>query len=102
MDVSFSEINMEYFIAARDVANENINTASIMLGISPELMQSIAALTPRQLANMALVDMPLIIPRDEKTWWPRFIRALQDGNKTEMQTLAEQTNYYFSGEQTGG
>ncbi len=97
MDVSFSELNMEYFIAARDFAKKNINTASIMLGTSPELMQSIAILTPRQLANIALVDTPLIIPRNERTWWPRFIRALQDGNKTEMQTLAEQTSYYFSG-----
>ncbi len=98
MDVSFSELNMEYFIAARDFANKNINTAPVMLGAPPELIQSIATLTPRQLVNIALVDTPLIMPRNEKIWWPRFIRALQDGNKTELQTLAEQTSYYFSGE----
>lgn len=98
MDVNFSELNMEYFIAARDFANENITVASILLGTSPDLMQSIATLTPRQLANMKHVNTPLIIPRDEKTWWPRFLQALKDGNRAEVKTLAEQTGYYFSGQ----
>lgn len=97
MDVNFSELNMEYFIAARDFANENITVASIMLGTPPELTQCLATLTPRQLANIGYVNTPLIIPRDEKTWWPRFLRALKDGNRAEVETLAEQTNYYFAG-----
>ncbi len=95
MDMNFSKFNLEYFIAARDFANHNMITASTHLGTSTDFMRSIANLSPKQLANISNVNVPLIIPREESTWWANFLRALKDDNRNEIKALAEQTSFYF-------
>ena len=59
MDINFSELNLEYFVTARDFANKNITSASVLLGTTLDFTQSIAALSSRQIARMSCVNVPV-------------------------------------------
>jgi hypothetical protein len=95
MSVNFSAFNMEYFLAVRDVINENPAFAAALFGASPDFLHSLAELTPHQVAKLAYVTMPLVVPRAEPTWWPRFMRALADGDPHELTALSEEAAYYL-------
>jgi hypothetical protein len=97
MDADFARFNVEYFLAVRDFANQNPTLAPALFGMSPELLKAIAGLTPHQLSNLALVTVPLVIPRQNGTWWPRFVQALADGDRAELMTLAAEASYYLIG-----
>lgn len=94
MDVDFSRFNVEYFLSVRDVAIENLPVAASIFRLSPEFVRSLAELTPRQLANLAQVKIPLVVPQGGATWWPRFTRALRDGDHSEVMALSEEASFY--------
>ncbi len=95
MDVDFSRFNVEYFLSLRELANENPAVAASIFRSPPEFLRGFAKLTPHQLANLANVNIPLVVPQDEPTWWPRFIRALRDGDHSEVMSLSEEASFYF-------
>ena len=95
MNLDFSRFNLEYFLSVRDVAAENPAVAASIFGAQSDLIRSFAQLTPNQLASLTNVSVPLVVPRNEPTWWPRFIRALQDGTRSEVMTLAEEASFYL-------
>jgi len=95
MNLDFSRFNLEYFLSVRDVAAEYPAVAESLFGAQFDFLRSFAKLTPNQLASLAHVSVPLVVPRAEPTWWPRFIRALRDGTHSEVMTLAEEASFYL-------
>ena len=94
--MDFSHLNLEYFLTARDLANENLALASSFLGVSPGLTRSLALCTPAQLCQISSIKIPLVAPRKDAVWWNCFIRALAEGNQAEISSLVDQAGYYLS------
>jgi hypothetical protein len=95
MAVNFSAFNMEYFLVAHNIINENRAFATAIFGVSPEFLRSVGKLTPHQVAMFAYIRVPLVVPREECTWWPRLMRAVVDGNRNELIGLSEEAAYYL-------
>lgn len=98
----FTRINLEYFLAARDLYRENPHSAIALLGASRDFLASLEGFTPGQLANLRLVKVPLLAPRFEPHWWQRMARALQDDQRDEIEALSEQAGYYLVGNRRSG
>ena len=95
MDINFSRFNVEYFLSVRDIATENIEVAASIFGSPPEFLHSFVILSPHQMANLANVKVPLVVPRENPIWWPRFTRALRDGDHSEVKELSEESSFYL-------
>lgn len=95
MDVNFSHFNAEYFLAVRDAIRQNPVAGAVLFGASHEFLNSLSRLTPHQLAKLVNVKMPLVVPRQDLTWWTRFLRALTDGDRSELVALSEEAGYYL-------
>ncbi|NIP72232.1 MAG: flagellar transcriptional regulator FlhD [Gammaproteobacteria bacterium] len=74
MKMDFSKINLEYLIQARDLARQDSEMSSIVLGMSRELAHLLTETTPQELAQVAEIKPPLFIPRQDAWWWQRFSR----------------------------
>lgn len=95
MDVNFSTFNAEYFLAVKDVIRQDPTAGAVLFGTSHEFLQCVSQLTPHQLAKLVNVKMPLVVPRQNPTWWTRFFRAITDGDRSELVTLSDEAGYYL-------
>lgn len=95
MDTDFSSFNAEYFLAVRDAFKEDPVAGAMLFGASPEFLESLAQLTPHQIAKLINVKMPLVVPRQNSMWWTRFLRAITDGDRAELMVLSEEAGYYL-------
>lgn len=102
MELNFSTFNVEYFLAVRESYKENPPVASALFHTAPEFLESVAQLTPHHLANLVHVTVPLVVPRREQTWWPRLLRALTDGDRSELIALSEEAGFYLIHSQNEG
>lgn len=89
MEMDFSKVNLEYFIQARDFARQNEEMLSVLLGMSPELAHLLAKTTAQQLAHIAEIKTPLLVPRQEAWWWQRLLKAIREGGTDELKVIME-------------
>lgn len=89
MEMDFSKVNLEYFIQARDFARQNEEMLSVLLGMSPELAHLLAKTTAQQLAHIAEIKPPLLVPRQEAWWWQRFLMAVREDKTDELKVVME-------------
>jgi hypothetical protein len=47
------------------------------------------------LAKLVNVKMPLVVPRQDRTWWTRLLRAVKDGDRAELAALSDEAGYYL-------
>jgi hypothetical protein len=92
MNLDFSTLNLQYLIQARDIARQNPTQVTVWLGLSPDLVQQLADLTPEQLARVPRIKLPLVRLRQESWWWERFFNALREGRSDEIQAIVEHLN----------
>lgn len=92
MSRDFSHLNLEYLIQARDLAIAEPRRAGVILGISDALVGLLPELTPKLLASLTRVHHPLMTPRRDVWWWSRLLKALQDGQPGEIETVMEQAS----------
>ena len=89
MKIDFSNINLQYLIQARDIAQKDPGLATTLLGLSKRLAELFAQQTSVSLANSAQIKIPLLTPRGEAWWWSRLIAALTDGCAEEVDAVLE-------------
>ena len=65
MEMDFSRVNLEYLIQARDLAREDPEVVTVLLGMSHELVHLLAETTPQELAQVIVIKPPLLVPRQE-------------------------------------
>ncbi len=90
MNFDFSQTNLQYLIQARELAQHDPELAATLLGMPNDLAQLLATLSPQDVARVALIKVPLIIPRQETWWWSRLFTALRDGRAEEIDVIVEQ------------
>lgn len=64
-EIDFSGANLQYLICARDLAREYPQRAAVLLGVPDALGQLLAQLGAEELAAVARIRAPLLIPRQE-------------------------------------
>ncbi len=89
-EIDFSGANLQYLICARDLAREYPQRAAVLLGVPDALGQRLAQLGAEELAAVARIKAPLLIPRQEPWWWERLFAAMQAGRADELQAVLEQ------------
>ena len=89
-EIDFSGANLQYLICARDLAREYPQRAAVLLGVPDALGQRLAQLGAEELAAVARIKAPLLIPRQEPWWWERLFSAMQAGRADELQAVLEQ------------
>lgn len=92
MKCNFSNINLQYLIQARDIAKQDVEHGSIILGMDKQLSRELAEISPKGLSMVARVKVPLIGPHQHTVWWKRFFRALDEGRADEAQAIMEHAN----------
>ncbi len=90
MNFDFSQTNLQYLIHARELAQHDAKLAATLLGMPDDLAQLLATLSPQDVARVAPIKVPLIIPRQETWWWSRLFTALRDGRAEEIDVIVEQ------------
>ena len=99
MEMDFSRINLEYLIQARDLARQDPEMSSIVLGMSLELARLLAESTPQELAQVAEIKPPLFVPRQEAWWWQRFFMAMHECRTDELKAILEHVSLMIAPEQ---
>ena len=89
-EIDFSGANLQYLICARDLGREYPRRAAVLLGVPDALGQRLAQLGAEELAAVARIKAPLLIPRQEPWWWERLFAAMQAGRADELQAVLEQ------------
>lgn len=102
MEMDFSKINLEYLIQARDLARQDSEMSSIVLGMSRELAHLLAESTPQELTRVAEIRPPLFVPRQDAWWWQRFFTAVREGRTDELKTIIEHASLMIAPELKGG
>lgn len=89
MNFDFSQVNLQYLIQARDLAQQDPDLIASLLGIPTDMAHLMATLTPKQLAHVSLIKPPLLIPRQETWWWSRLFTAVREGRVEEIEAIME-------------
>ena len=92
MKVDFSQVNLQYLIQARDLAQQDPKLAAVLLGIPDEMAYLLSDLSAQALAQIIQIKPPLLIPRQEAWWWSRLFMALRDGRADEIEAIIEQAS----------
>ena len=85
----FSDINLQYLLRLRDLAQQNRQITSPLLGIPDEFVANLSEITPKEFAYLAQIKTPLLVPRPELWWWNRLFSAIQHGHIDEINAVAE-------------
>jgi hypothetical protein len=89
MTYDFSCVNLQYLMQARDLAIRDPELGATLLGISVDMAQLLAELTSRDLAHVARMKPPLLIPRQESWWWSRLLTAVREGRTEEIDAIMD-------------
>lgn len=92
MTMDFSQVNFEYLVQARDLAREDAPLTATLLDVPLEVTTRLASTKPSDLLHMSQIRAPLLVPRQRKWWWIRFLQAISDGNGTEISTVVDQAS----------
>ena len=92
MKCDFAELNLQYLIQARDIAKEDPEHASVILGINKKIAKDLAKLSPAALSMVSTIKVPLIGPKQPTWWWKRLPRALDEERSDEVQAIMEHAN----------
>ena len=92
MNIDFSNINLQYLIQARDLAREDPEQVTVLLGISCHLAELLAEVSPEALARIPRIKTPLLIPRQEMWWWSRLLNAAKEDGRDEIEAVLEHGN----------
>ena len=92
-DLDFSNINLQYFILARDLVNQDPELASTLLGISDEMGEVLTLVSPAVLGQMAKIQAPLLRPCQDSWWWTRLLKALTDGQQNEIDMVLDHSSF---------
>ncbi|WP_029131771.1 flagellar transcriptional regulator FlhD [Sedimenticola selenatireducens] len=90
MNIDFSDLNLQYLIQARDLARQDPHLAGVLLGIPSEMAGMVGNLSPRTLAQITQIKIPLITPQQETGWWLRLLTALKDEDQNEIGAIMAQ------------
>jgi hypothetical protein len=85
----FSQVNLQYFARARDLARLDAAVAAARLGIPQELACVLERMPPEGLAALGEVRSPLVVPRPELWWWSRLLTAAEEGSLQEVEAVLE-------------
>jgi hypothetical protein len=85
----FSQVNLQYFTRARDLARLDAAVAAACLGIPQELACVLGRMPPEGLAALAEVRSPLVVPRAPLWWWSRLAVAAEAGSMQEIEAVLE-------------
>jgi hypothetical protein len=102
MNVDFSRVNLQYLIQARDLAREDPALVPVLLGMSSQLAQRLAALTPDELAQVVAIKLPLLVPRQEPWWWQRLFEAAGAGRPGELEAILAHASLIGAAAPDGG
>lgn len=102
MEMDFSRINLEYLIHVRDLARQDPEMSSIVLGMSREVAQLLAESMPQELAQVAEIKPPLFVPRQDAWWWQRLLMAVREGRTDEIKVIMEHASLIIAPELKGG
>lgn len=89
MNIDFSNINLQYLIQARELAREDPEQVTVLLGISRHLAELLAEVSPEALARIPRIKTPLLIPRQEMWWWSRLLSAVNEDEHDQIETVLE-------------
>ena len=92
MKIDFSNINLQYLIQFRDVAQEDPDLAATLMGMSPELAELLSQVPGDYLARTSSVKVPLLTARGDAVWWYRLFTALADENTDEVEAVLRAAN----------
>ena len=92
MNIDFSNINLQYLIQARDLAREDPEQVTVLLGISCHLAELLAEVSPEAHARIPRIKTPLLIPRQEMWWWSRLLNAAKEDGRDEIEAVLEHGN----------
>ncbi len=92
-DLNFSHINLQYFILARDLIKQDPELASILLGVSDEMGDVLTLVTPNTLGQIAKIQSPLLRLRHDPWWWMRLLKALEDGQQSEIDVVLDHAGF---------
>lgn len=102
MEMDFSRLNLEYLIQARDLARQDPEMSSIVLGMSRDLARLLAESTPQELAQVTEIKPPLFVPRPEAWWWQRFFMAVHECRTDELNVIMEHVSLMIAPERKTG
>jgi len=89
MDFDFSQVNLQYLIQARDLAQKDPELVASLLGIPSDMAHLLATLNAKELARVARIKPPLLMPRQDTWWWSRLFTAVRDGRSEEIEAVIE-------------
>jgi hypothetical protein len=87
--VDFSRVNVHYLLQARELARRDPARAAVLLGTAERHAALLAELPPEVIAHLALVKVPLMVPRPAGWWWTRLLKALADGRPGELECVLD-------------
>lgn len=97
MDMDFSRTNLQYLIRARELARQDPERVVVMLGVSREVAELLAELTPEGMAQFAEIKSPLIAPRPGLWCWKRLVKAANEERTDEICAIVEHLNAIIAG-----
>ena len=89
LDFDFSDINLQYLLRTRDLAQQDPEVVAALLGISVELAHSLTQTTSKELTHINRIKTPLVVPRQEAWWWERLLNAIRNGQSGEIDAIIE-------------
>lgn len=97
MTYDFSQINLQYLILTRDLARKDPVLVAKLLSIPEDMMQLLASLSPTDLAYIANIKVPLLIPHQNIWWWSRLFTAIREGRKEEILAIIDHAVLIMTG-----
>lgn len=97
MTYDFSQINLQYLILTRDLARKDPVLVAKLLAIPEDMMQLLASLSPTDLAYIANIKVPLLIPHQNTWWWSRLFTAIREGRKEEILAIIDHAVLIMTG-----
>ncbi|MCC6206580.1 MAG: flagellar transcriptional regulator FlhD [Gammaproteobacteria bacterium] len=89
MTYDFSQINLQYLILTRDLARKDPVLVAKLLSVPEDMMHLLASLSPTDLAHIANIKVPLLIPHQDTWWWSRLFTAIRGGRKEEILAIID-------------
>ncbi len=92
MEMDFSNLNLQYLLQVRDIAQKHPELAAAILGLPKEMIGLLSTVSVDGLAKVAVSKAPLLTLRGDSWWWSNLLNALRDNQPGEVEVVLEHAN----------
>ena len=97
MNYDFSQINLQSMIPAGDLAKKDSVLVAKLFAVPEDMTHLLASLSPADLACIANIKVPLLVPHQDTWWWSRLFTAMREGRKEEILAIIDHAVLIMTG-----